>query len=201
MTDRQGELQLKRLGTLSDVVFGLVILRFFDTIPKPVMGSFEWSDLADYFSENLFVLLVAVIGILVTTIYWTQNNMLSSQLKRTDGRHTGFSIFQLFFLLIFLYSLKFGIDNGASPLSRGFESIAATCVGLFAGLGFSYAIKKRRLLLDEVSDEDARLTSIRILAEPITALFTLFFIFTPILWEISWLSYPLIVLLLKKGKK
>ena len=174
MTDRQGKLQLKRLGTLSDVVFGLVILRFFDIIPKPAKGSFEWSDLADYFSENLLILLIAVIGILVTTIYWTQNNMLSSQLERTDGRHTAFSIFQLFFLLIFLWSLKFGIDNGASPLSRGFESIAATCVGLFAGLGFSYAIKKRRLLLDEVSDDDARLTSIRIMAEPITVLFTYF---------------------------
>jgi uncharacterized membrane protein len=183
---------------LTDVVYGIVVWRFFAIIPKPAAGDFGIQDLTAYLSNNFMVLLISVIGILVTVIYWIQNNTLSAQLERTDGRHTGLSIFQLFFLMIFLFSLKFGIDHNASPLTRAFESGTAACMGVFAGLGFSYAVKNRRLLLPEVSDADARKLSIRAMAEPITAVFTLLFVFTPILWELSWLAYPLVVKLISR---
>lgn len=197
MTDRQGKQQLKRLNTVTDVVYGIIVWRFFDIIPKPVLGTFGMREFSTYISDNTMMLLLALVGILVTAIYWMQNNTLSAQLKGTDAFHSGLRLVQLFFLMIFLYSMKFGIDNGSSMYSRGFESAAAVCMGVFAGLGFLYAIRKRRLVLEEVTESETRQLLITLLAEPITALFTLFFINSQWLWELSWMSYPLFKFLLR----
>ena len=100
--------------------------------------------------------------------------------------------------MIFLVAMKTGIDLGGAPETRAFESVAAAMLGIPAALGYWHGIKNRRLLADDVGDEEARELGYRILAEPITAGITLFFIFTPILWEISWLAYPLVLRLVKK---
>jgi hypothetical protein len=85
---------------------------------------------------------------------------------------------------------------GASNATRALESIAAALVGIAGGWGWSYAIKNHRLLLPEVTEPYAYRLRDRILAEPITAIITIPFAFVgPIFWEISWLSYPLVVLL------
>jgi hypothetical protein len=75
-------------------------------------------------------------------------------------------------------------------------------VGIAGGWGWSYAVKNHRLLLPEVTEQYARRLRDRILAEPITAIITVPFAFVgPILWEISWLSYPLVVLLVRRRRR
>ena len=65
-----------------------------------------------------------------------------------------------------------------------------------------YAINNHRLLLPEVTEQYAYRLRDRILAEPITAIITIPFAFVgPILWEISWLSYPLVVLLVRGRRR
>ncbi|MBW2443097.1 MAG: hypothetical protein JRH12_21675, partial [Deltaproteobacteria bacterium] len=82
----------------------------------------------------------------------------------------------------------------ASSLTRAFESIAAALVGIAGGWGWAYAIKNHRLLLPEVTESYAYHLRDRILAEPITATITIPFAFAgPVLWELSWLAYPLVV--------
>jgi hypothetical protein len=123
-------------------------------------------------------------------------------LQSTDTRHTILSILQLFFLLIFLVSLRLGIDLGASNFTRAFESIAAALVGIAGGGGWLYAFKNHRLLLPEVSEPYAHRLRDRILAEPITAIITIPIAFVgPITWEISWLTYPLVVWLVRGRRR
>jgi hypothetical protein len=65
-----------------------------------------------------------------------------------------------------------------------------------------YAIKNHRLLLPDVTEQYALQLRDRILAEPITAIITLPFAFVgPIIWEISWLSYPLVVKLVRGRRR
>lgn len=119
-------------------------------------------------------------------------------LRGTDSRHTILSILQIFFLLIFLVSLRLHIEIGTSTGTRFFESIAAALVGIAGSWGWSYAIKNHRLLLPEVTEQYAYQLRNRILAEPITAIITIpMAFFGPIIWEISWFSYPLVIFLLK----
>ena len=199
---RRESLQLHRLARMIDVVYAILIWRAFTLLPKPTAEQLSWEQFASFLSANIGGFLLVFIGILVTIIYWIQNNVVFGNLQSTDSRHSVLSILQLFFLLVFLLSMRLGIDLGASNFTRAFESIAAAMVGIVGGWGWSYAIKNHRLLIPEVTEPYAYQLRDRILAEPITAVFTIPFAFVgPILWEISWLVYPLVVLLVRRRRR
>jgi uncharacterized membrane protein len=194
--------QLRRLETLIDVVFAIVIWRAFMLIPRPGEGGWNWDSITDMLASNILTLVIVMIGVVVAIVYWLQNNALFGNLERTDGFHTALSILQIFFLLLFLYSIRVGATLEASPGTRAFESCTAALVGIAAALGWSYAIKNRRFVSADLTNEQARDLQIRILAEPITALITLPCAFIgPWIWEASWLLYPLIASLLKRRMK
>ncbi len=199
---RRESLQLQRLARMVDVVYAIIVWRFFMLLPRPTAEQLSWEHIGAFLSANIGSFMLVFIGIVVTIIYWLQNNVLFGNLQSTDSRHTILSILQLFFLLIFLVSLRLGIELGASNGTRALESIAAALVGIAGGWGWSYAIKNHRLLLPEVTEPYAYQLRDRILAEPITAIITIPLAFVgPILWEISWLSYPLVVLLVRRRRR
>ena len=191
-------LQMIRLERMADVIYAIIIWRCFMLLPRPTAEQWSREFISTFFVDNVGAFLVVFIGIVFTIVYWLQNNVLCGNLRGTDSRHTILSILQLFFLLIFLVSLRLHIEIGSFTGTRLFESIAAALVGVAGGWGWSYAIKNHRLLLPEVTEQYAYQLRNRILAEPITATITIpMALFGPILWEISWFSYPLVVWLLK----
>ena len=199
---RRESLQLQRLARMIDVVYAIIIWRGFMLLPRPTAEQLNWEHIGAFLSANIGGFLAVVIGIVVTIIYWIQNNVLFGNLQSPDSRHTILSILQLFFLLIFLVALRLGIDLGASNFTRAFESIAAAMVGIAGSWGWLYAIKNHRLLLPEVTEPYAYRLRDRILAEPITAIITVPFAFVgPILWELSWLTYPLVVMLVRRRRR
>jgi hypothetical protein len=101
-----GVRQLHRLGTLSDVVYAITIWRIFALIPRPGIGEASWSSFGEYFRVEWLALVVLLIGMIFTVVYWLQSNTLSSALARTDTKHTVLSIVQVFSVLLFLYSLR-----------------------------------------------------------------------------------------------
>jgi uncharacterized membrane protein len=182
--------QLRRLETLIDVVFAIVIWRTFMLIPRPGEADWNWDSITAMLASEILTFVIIMIGVVVA---------MFGNLDRTDGVHTALSILQIFFLLLFLYSIRIGATLEASSGTRAFESCTAALVGIMAALGWSYAIKNRRLVSPDLTDQEAGDLQIRILAEPITALITLPCAFIgPWIWEASWLSYPLIVFALKR---
>ena len=199
---RRESLQLQRLARMVDVVYAIIVWRLFTLLPRPTAAQLSWEHVGAFLSANIGGFLLVIIGIVVTIIYWIQNNVLFGNLQSTDSRHTILSILQLFFLLVFLMSLRLGIDLEASAGTRALESIAAALVGIAGGWGWSYAIKNHRLLLPEVTEQYVYRLRDRILAEPITAVITVPFAFVgPILWEISWLTYPTVVWIVKRRRR
>jgi uncharacterized membrane protein len=199
---RRESLQLQRLARMVDVVYAIIIWRAFVLLPRPTAEQLSWEHIGGFLSVNIGGFLLVIIGILVTIIYWLQNNVLFGNLQSTDSRHSILSILQLFFLLVFLVSLRLGIELGASTGTRALESIAAALVGISGGWGWAYAINNHRLLFPEVTEQYAYRLRDRILAEPITACITIPFAFVgPISWEISWLIYPLVVWLVRRRRR
>ena len=199
VTRRQSQ-QLARLQRLTDVVYALVLWRLFQLMPNPE-EEHRWRDFGDFLIQNGLAFLLIVIGIVFTMIYWVQSNAAFSKLAGTDNKHTVLSILQVFSLLIFLYSLRVGIILGGSPGTRAFEALAAALVGFVGSIAWSYASRNRRLLHEDVTNEEAQQFSNRILAEPIAACITLPFIFTPLLWEAAWFSYVVVHKVLQKKRK
>ena len=189
--------QLRRLATLVDVVYAIAIVRVFLLLPRPDDGG--WRSLAELFLAEYFAFLLAFLAVVILAIYWLQTNLLLGSLRRSDGRHSTIVLFQIFFTLVMLYAIRVGIELEAGPLTRAFESVTVGMVGVMAFVGWQYAITDRRLLDDRLSDSEALRIRIVILAEPLTAVVAFGCAFIgPIAWELSWFSYPAIVLILRR---
>lgn len=205
MTDeaqhRRETRQLRRLEILVDVVYAVVLWRIFMLIPRPDKSEWAWDSIGSFLLSAKEEFLIVVVAVAIVIIYWLQNNVLLGNLKRTDSKHTALSILQIFFLLLFLYSIRLGIAFNGSPGAKALESCMAVLMGVASSGGWSYAFKKG-LLLPEVSDADARQVQHRVLAEPFTAAITIPLAFIgPILWEVAWLSYPLVIKSLRQSSK
>jgi len=195
-------LQLSRLERIMDVVFALVIWRLFTFLPTQEVDSGKWSSVIEMLVAEWQVFVFVFLALVIVIIYWLQNNSLLGNLKKTDGIHTAISIFQLLFVLLFLYSISSGVRIGSGMDSRAFESVTAMMVGVMSLLSWHYAMHRGKLLDPELSAEDAAHIRQKNLAEPITAAITIPFAFVgPVLWELSWFLYPFIKYIFSRVKK
>ena len=192
-TASEKNLKLIRLERVMDVVYALVIWRLFMILPRPEKGEGDTNSVLELLANNWDSFIIVLLALVIVIFFWLQNNYLFACLKATDRIHTAITIFQLFFLLFFLYSIGAGIRLGAAADSRLLESFAALLLAISAYLGWYYAYRKGDLVSDDVPVEKSEALLKRNLAEPITALLTMPFAFMgPIAWELSWFLYPFI---------
>ena len=186
-------LKLVRLERVMDVVYALVIWRLFMILPRPEGDDNQSISVLDMLVDNWQDFSIVLLGLVIVIVFWLQNNALFGNLRATDRIHTTIAIFQLFFLLFFLYSIGTGLRLGAAADSRMLESVAALLLAISAYLGWYYAYRKGDLVSDEVPAEKSEELMKQNMAEPITALLTMPFAFVgPIAWELSWFLYPFI---------
>ena len=192
-TAPEKNLKLIRLERVMDVVYALVIWRLFMILPRPEEGEGGTNTVLELLINNWDTFVIVLLALVIVIVFWLQNNSLFGYLKATDRVHTAIAIFQLFFLLFFLYSIGTGIRLGAAADSRMLESFAALLLAVSAYLGWYYAYRKGDLVADDVPVDKSEEVLKRNLAEPFTALFTMPFAFVgPIAWELSWFLYPFI---------
>jgi uncharacterized membrane protein len=183
--------QLLRLERLTDLIYALVIWRIFMLLPRPNFDNPEWDTIGEMLTSQWSDFVVPILSILIVIVYWLQSNALLSRLKATNAIHTGISIFQVFFVLFYLYALGLGIGLGSESDTRVLESSAAALIGAVAYLGWWYAGGTGALLSEDVSDAEAKEVGSSNLAEPLTALLTIPAAFIgPWAWELSWFLYP-----------
>ena len=195
-------LQLTRLERMMDVVFALVIWRLFTFLPTQQVDGGKWASVSEMLAAEWKTFVFILLAVVIVIIYWLQNNSLLGNLKKTDGIHTAISIFQMFFVLLYLYAIGSGIRIGSGADSSAFESFMAMMVGVMSLLAWHYAMHKGSLLDPELSEQDAFQIRQKNMAEPITAAITIPFAFVgPLAWELSWLLYPFIKYLLDKINK
>ena len=193
--------QLRRLETLIDVVYGITIWRLFMLLPRPE-ENLGWESVVQLLSESGMRLGVVLIGIIVVIVYWKQSNMLFKHLERTDNTHITWSILQIFALLLFLYAMRLSTGFEGDAGARLMESSMAMLLGGFSLLGWRHAANKGNLVSNDLRENDKQDISSRILAEPLTAAITIpFALYTPWLWEVSWLFYPVAVYFFRRNKK
>lgn len=198
-----GRRQLWRLERLSDVVYALVIWRLFTLLPRPdSAGETALQSVAQLLAEGWEAFLFVPLALIIVIVYWAQSNELLGRLRRTDNIHTAICVFQLFFLLVFLYAIGLGIEIGPGADSRVFESGSAALVGATAWLGWRYAMNRGDLLQKDITKQDAEQVLQRSVAEPLTALLTIPFSFIgPAAWELSWFLYPALRAILNRRQR
>ena len=192
-TAPEKNLKLIRLERVMDVVYALVIWRLFMILPRPEKGEDDTHTVLELIINDWDTFIIVLLALVIVIVFWLQNNTLFGYLKATDRIHTAIAIFQLFFLLFFLYSIGTGLRLGVGADSRLLESFAAFLLAITAYIGWYYAYRKGDLISDDVPVEKSEALLKRNLAEPFTALLTMPFAFVgPISWELSWFLYPFI---------
>ncbi len=194
---KRQERQLPRLKTFMDVVFAVMLWRIFMHLPR--LNDYpEAQSIWQLISFEPDRIVMVVVGVFFIVTYWVQNNRLFSHLVRTNGKHTTISIVQLFFLLIYLYSVALGIRFDGDLTAMLMQSGSLACVGFMAMWGWNYAVGKNNLVDPDMPADNVPYMKVTILPEPITACITIPFAFVaPLAWDISWLAYPLISILVK----
>ena len=189
-----GSRQLRRLEFLTDVVFGLGIVRLFLLLPRPEGGLRGAHSFSELYKDSGAAILMVMIGLAWLIIFWIQHNRVFGMLQRTDTRHTVLSLLQICAMLIFLYAVRLGVEFGGQLGAMVFESIAAAGMGALAVAGWLYASKNHRLTEEVVTDEHIRATTASLLNEPITAACTIgMALLGPGWWTLSWFGFGAIV--------
>jgi uncharacterized membrane protein len=192
--------QLRRLATLTDVVYAGALVLIVFWLPRPDESLAEgevW--LLDLFADHAQNMIAILIGLLFVIIYWIRSNTLLSALDRTDGVHTGFSIASVFFLLVLLYVVAVSSEV-AAPSRRAAESVAVALIGLAAGAAWWRASTKG-LVREGITNEQRLSVQLEAFSEPLAALITVPFAFVGELWwNLSWLVYlPVSAVLRRRG--
>ena len=190
--------QLERLGTLTDVVYGVALVLIIQWLPLPEeshSGGIVW--LLDLWAEYAGNIVSVIIGLVFTIIYWLRSNTLMAALDRTDGVHTGLSIASLFFFLLLVYVVRVSAEV-AAPSRRAGESVAVALIGIAAGAAWWWA-RRRSLVREGISQKEMLGVQIEAFAEPLTALVTLPFAYVGELsWNLAWFVYIPIAALLRR---
>ena len=197
---QRDERQLRRLQTLMDVIFGVLIIRIFTLLPQPAEVLKDGADPLLIFGEGQFIMFI--IGIILVSIYWFQNNKTNGNLVATDGKHSFISILQMLFLLLYFYSIGLDAATHSDILALFMQSVTLALAG-FAGVAvWIYASKHAELISEAVSDKEIIEIRNSVLTEPLAAMVTIPFAFvSPLWWNLAWLSVLLISWLLKKYQK
>lgn len=190
--------QLPRLKTFMDVVFAIMLWRIFMHLPR--LSTFPNAEsIWDLLSGDPDNLVMIVVGVFFIVTYWVQNNRLFSHMVRTDGKHTTISIVQLFFLLIYLYSVSLGIRFEDDLIAMLLQSTSLAMAGFMSMWGWAYAVSKKTLIDEDMPDDDIPYMKLTILPEPMTACITIPFAFIgQLAWDLAWLVYPLMTILVKR---
>ena len=194
--------QLRRLATLTDVVYAVALVLIIQWLPLPEeskSGGAVW--LFDLWAEYADNIIGVIIGLVFTIMYWLRSNTLMTALDRTDGVHTGLSIASVFFLLLLLYVVRVSAEV-AAPSRRAGESVAVALIGIAAGAAWWWA-RRKSLVRAGITKEEMLGVQIEAFAEPMAALVTLPFAYVgELAWNLAWLAYlPIAAILRRRGSK
>ncbi|NOQ97450.1 MAG: hypothetical protein GQ561_04725 [Calditrichae bacterium] len=194
------ERQLRRLQTLMDVIFGVLIIQLFMILPHPAEVLAGNKDPLIIFGEGHF--LMFIIGIILVSIYWFQSNKTNGNLIATDGKHSFISILQMLFLLLYFYSIRLDMATHSDVLALFMQSVTLALAGFCGVAGWIYATQHAELVSEAVTAREAVEIRNSVLTEPLAAVITIPFAFVGVLaWNLAWLSALVIGSFLKKRAK
>ncbi len=193
---------LDRLETLVDSIYALVIVIIVAGFPsaRDFDGTFStpWEFLSQYSAE----LVAPGLGLILIIMYWAQSNAQLGKLKRTDTWHATLVIVQVILLLTYVYSVDFLLDFPGDTTVLTAQSVIFLLMGVVSYIAWLRAIRGRRLINHQISDQDLLNISRKILPEPLAAFITIWFSFLgSTAWELAWLAVlPISFVVNRMGK-
>lgn len=197
----RGLKQLLRLGTLVDVIFGLMLFRLFFLMPRPEVDNFGAAELVEVLRTSYLNYAAMIVGVILVIIYWQQSNLIFGNLERTDSKHATISVLQTFCLMLYLYFVRLDMEFDAAIITLKMQSVTLAFAGFLAILSWWYAIRKG-LITNIVNQEEEYSVYLKLFPEPLVAAISFIFtFFGPLAWNLSWLLLIPVTMLVKRNIK
>lgn len=197
----RGERQLKRVMTILDVLYALMIFQVFLLMPRPDVDNFTANELVAVFKASYLNYIVMTVGMILILLYWGQSHVIFGNLIRIDGNLSIMAILQAFFVLLYLYFIRLDVELGGLTLVLRLESISLAIAGGI-GVGAWHYANKQDLITSTVTDLEKDKTYLKLMPEPITSILTFpFAVFGPDIWTLSWVLMIPVSYILKKIRK
>lgn len=179
---------LSSIKIVINVLFALLIFQVFLILPRPGDPELEHKFLTQVFTENTTVLLTMLVGLILIIVYWTQSNSLLGNITRSTPIHATLALLQVFFLMIYLYFLRFDMEYEGMTIALQMESLFLALAGFIGAFNWRYA-KSVNLTSDNITKKEELDLFYKVLPEPIASLFTLpFAVLGPGIWTLAFLS-------------
>jgi succinate dehydrogenase hydrophobic anchor subunit len=192
---------LNSLKIVINVLYALLVFQVFLILPRPDDPELKYHTLGQIYSENIMQVLVIVVGLILVIMYWIQFNRQLGNLVRSSAMHASLSIVQMFFLMLYLYFVRFDMEFDGMKLALQMESIFLALAGFTAAFNWFYATRNGLTSENIIKDEELSMFY-SFLPEPLASLFTLpFASFGPGVWTISFLIIIPIGYVLKLMRK
>jgi len=193
---------LDRLETLVDSIYALVIVFIVAGFPSARNFEGEFSSAWEFLGQHSDELVTPMLGLVLIIMYWAQSNIQLGSLVSTDSTHASLVIVQVFLLLLYVYSVDFVLDFPEDTAVLATQSVIFFLMGVVAIAAWGWAVRGRRLVSDEITDEDIHVISLQMLPEPLTAFITIWASFLgSTAWELAWLAYLPIAYLTKRIRR
>lgn len=189
------------LKIVINVIYALLIFQTFLILPRPDDPELAYHSLSQIYSENIMQIVMIMVGLTLILMYWIQFNRQLGNLVRSSPMHAVLSVVQMFFLMLYLYFLRFDMEFDGMILALQMESIFLALAGFTAVFSWSIA-RKNGLTSDQINEEEEIKLFYDLLPEPLASLFTLpFAVMGPNIWTIAFLSIIPITYILNLLKK
>ena len=178
---------LDSLKIVINVIYALLVFQAFMILPRPDDPELKYHTLGQIYSANIMQVLVIVVGLILVIMYWIQFNRQLGNLVRSSAMHASLSILQMFFLMLYLYFVRFDMEFDGIKLALQMESIFLALAGFVGAFNWHFA-RKKGLTSDSITKDEELSMFYSLLSEPLASLFTLpFASFGPGVWTISFL--------------
>jgi uncharacterized membrane protein len=185
---KHDERLLKRIQTLTDVVYALIIVQLFRIFPKPVVEDIGRESLAELFKNQGPAFATVIVGLIWVIIYWGQSNTLFGYLKRTNKKITSIAIVQMFLLLLYLYFIDLDNQTDGDVLALFAQSFCLAVAGYLSAFIWHYSAING-MLFEELGEAQKYSIYYKLFPEPIAAVITLPLAFLGAGWySLGWLS-------------
>ena len=179
---------LAGLKIIVNVLFALMIFQIFLILPRPDDPELQYNTLGDILAQNIDKLLLIVVGMVLIILYWLQTNMQLGNLTRSNAVHSILMISQTFFLMIYLYFVRFDMEFEGLKLALQMESVFLALAGFIGAFAWRYA-RRNDLTSDQITDNQEMDIFYKLLPEPLASTFTFpFATFGPNIWTLAFLS-------------
>lgn len=179
---------LAGLKIIVNVLFALMIFQIFLILPRPDDPELQYNTLGDIFAQNIDKLLLIVVGMVLIILYWLQTNLQLGNLTRSNAVHSILMISQTFFLMIYLYFVRFDMEFEGLKLALQMESVFLALAGFIGAFAWRYA-RRNDLTSDQITDNQEMDIFYKLLPEPLASTFTFpFATFGPNIWTLAFLS-------------